>query len=47
VTRLRFQWRWYDWWIGAFWDYRDKVLYICPLPTIVVRIYCGPRRVPR
>ena len=30
--------RWYDLWIGAFWDTKNRVLYICPLPTIGLKI---------
>lgn len=29
---------WYDLWIGAYWNRTFKVLYICPLPMIVIRI---------
>ena len=32
---------WYDMWVGAYWSRLAKTLYICPLPMIVVRIYCG------
>ena len=30
--------KWYDFWIGAFFDQGDDVIYICPLPMIGVRI---------
>lgn len=29
---------WYDLWIGAYWDRKEKVLYICPVPTLVIRL---------
>jgi len=29
---------WFDLWIGAYWDRKKKVLYICPLPTLVIKI---------
>jgi len=29
---------WYDLWIGAYWSRSDRVLYICPLPCLLVRI---------
>lgn len=30
--------RWYDFWVGAYYDRTRKVLYICPLPMIGVAI---------
>ncbi len=30
--------RWYDLWVGAYWDRKDRVLYVCPLPMLGVRI---------
>ncbi len=33
---------WYDFWIGAFWDTKKKILYICPLPCCVIRIEAKP-----
>lgn len=31
---------WYDFWVGAYWDRKNRVLYVCPLPMIVVKV--GP-----
>ena len=33
---------WYDAWIGAFWDRKQKTLYVCPLPCVVLKIEFGP-----
>jgi hypothetical protein len=30
--------KWYDLWIGAYWDRKNRVLYLCPLPMIVIAI---------
>jgi hypothetical protein len=38
-VRLRVFFRWYDFWIGAFYDRRDKILYICPVPMFGVAIW--------
>lgn len=37
--------RWYDLWIGAYWDREAKVLYVCPLPTVGLKIKMPWRRV--
>lgn len=30
--------RWYDLWIGAYYDRDARALYICPLPMIGIRL---------
>ncbi len=30
--------RWYDLWIGAYWDRENRVLYICPVPMFGLKI---------
>jgi len=32
---------WFDLWIGAYWDPKNKSLYVCPLPCCV--FYFGKR----
>jgi hypothetical protein len=36
--RLRFRvfFAWYDGWLGYYWDRRERVLYVCLIPTIVM-----------
>lgn len=29
---------WYDVWIGAYWDQKNRLLYLCPVPMFGVRI---------
>lgn len=33
--------RWYDLWVGVFVDVKSRVIYICPLPMVGVRIRYG------
>lgn len=41
--RLSIDFKWYDMWIGAFYDRVGNVLYVCPFPMFVIRIKCGAR----
>jgi hypothetical protein len=40
--RLRVFWAWYDLWVGAYWDRKARILYICPFPTVVISISRHP-----
>ena len=33
--------RWYDLWIGAYWDRKSRVLYVCPVPMFGVAVNFG------
>jgi hypothetical protein len=35
---MRVFFAWYDCWVGWYWDRRRRVLYVCPLPMVVVQI---------
>lgn len=37
--RVDIMWKWYDLWVGLYIDTKDDCLYICPLPTVVIRIH--------
>lgn len=39
---------WYDLWVGVFLDAADHILYICPLPMLLIKVqlwtkHCGHR----
>lgn len=36
--RFKAFFRWYDLWVGVFIDTKNRAVYICPLPTIGLRI---------
>lgn len=36
--RVRLFFRWYDLWVGAYFDRKGRSLYVCPLPTLGVRV---------
>ncbi len=31
--------RWYDLWVGAYWDRAHRVLYVCPLPMVGIKVW--------
>lgn len=33
---LKIKFAWYDLWVGAYWDRKDKILYVCPLPMLLL-----------
>lgn len=39
TLNARLFFRWYDLWVGAYYDQKLKSLYICPLPTVGIRFY--------
>ena len=35
---MQIQFKWFDLWIGAYYDTKKRTWYICPIPTIVIII---------
>jgi len=33
-VRVSFLFAWYDMWIGAYWDRKNRMLYVMPLPMV-------------
>jgi hypothetical protein len=38
-VRFEIKFAWYDMWVGAFWDRKQKVLYVCPLPMLLIVLH--------
>lgn len=43
--KIRFLFAWYDLWVGAYWDRKNRRLYVLPLPMFgfVVQFGCKPQ----
>ena len=41
---MRVYFAWYDFWVGMFWDRDKRILYVCPLPMLVIEIRVRARR---
>ena len=39
--KIRLFFAWFDLWIGAYWDRKKKILYVCPVPTVVLSFDFG------
>jgi hypothetical protein len=44
VHKFEVHLKWEDAWIGFFWDQMKRVLWICPLPMLAVRVRLGGKR---
>lgn len=36
--KISFKWAWYDLWMGVYVDTDNRTLYVCPLPTCLIKI---------
>lgn len=41
--RVRFFLAWFDLWVGAYWSAEKRILYVCPLPCVVIALAFGGR----
>lgn len=41
ASRVSVKFAWYDLWVGAYIDRKNRVLYVCPLPCILVTVRRG------
>lgn len=39
-NRISFLFAWYDFWVGVYYDRKNRTLYILPLPMLVIKIDC-------
>jgi len=37
-VKLSLHFCWYDFWVGAYWDTAKRILYVCLIPMVVLRI---------
>lgn len=35
---VRVKFAWYDLWIGAYWDRKNRVFYVCLLPMLLIEM---------
>jgi hypothetical protein len=40
-VRVKFFFRWYDLWVGAYIDTGGRAVYLCPLPMVGVKLTWG------
>ncbi len=38
---MKIKFKWYDMWVGVYYDRKGRTFYICPFPTIVIIIQRG------
>jgi hypothetical protein len=43
-VRFSVHFLWFDFWVGAFWDRNQKILYVNPLPCVVLKFDFVNRR---
>lgn len=43
--KVSFICKWYDFWVGAFWDRKSRKLYLLPIPCVGVCIQFGESNV--
>ena len=39
--RVRFFFAWFDFWVGWYYDRKKRILYVCPLPMVVLAFDFG------
>jgi len=35
---MKIKFAWYDMWIGVFIDTKKKIVYICPIPCVLIQL---------
>jgi hypothetical protein len=38
LPKIHLMFKWFDLWIGAYWDVNSRCLYVCPFPMCVIKI---------
>jgi hypothetical protein len=34
--RVHVRFAWYDLWVGLFYDRKKRIIYVCPMPTLLI-----------
>jgi hypothetical protein len=37
-VKIQVKFAWYDLWIGAYVDRANRTIYICPIPTLLIKV---------
>lgn len=40
--KISLHWKWFDLWVGVYVDRPNRTIYVCPLPTVVIKIRSQP-----
>jgi hypothetical protein len=38
VARIAVRFAWYDLWVGVYIDQPKRIVYVCPLPTLLIEV---------
>ena len=44
--KFKLFWAWFDFWVGFYYDRKKSILYVCPLPTVVLAFSLKDVKIP-
>jgi hypothetical protein len=45
ILAVKLSFKWFDFWVGWYFDKVSRVLYVCLLPMLPIRLYLEPKQV--